>query len=295
MIMPDELAVKKLPALRAPHVHMKNIDQVARIINKIIQDGSEKLQIVTDFDLTLTKQHVNGKQVLSSFGIFGKCKQLSSTFTEESRRLYHKYRPIEIDPNIPLESKVKAMEEWTALARDMLSGFEFDAKELDEVAEKYGTALRDGTKHLFERLNIVNVPILVFSAGLGDVVQAVLRHNRVLWDNVKIVSNFLKYKDGKLDGFVSDRVIHVFNKNEHTVEEDYFNILKGRCNVVVMGDSIGDAAMADGVKDIENILKIGFLYDHAEEHLPTYMDLFDIVLVDDQTMNVPFEILKPIL
>jgi len=26
------------------------------------------MQVVTDFDLTLTKQHINGKHVLSSFG-----------------------------------------------------------------------------------------------------------------------------------------------------------------------------------------------------------------------------------
>lgn len=31
--------------------------------------GKYCFQIVTDFDLTLTKQHVNGKKVLSSFGM----------------------------------------------------------------------------------------------------------------------------------------------------------------------------------------------------------------------------------
>ena len=33
----------------------------------------------------------------------------------------------------------------------------------------------------------------------------------------------------------------------------------------------------------------------AEESLPLYKEAFDIVLVDDQTMDVVLEILKPIL
>lgn len=45
---------------------------------------------------------------------------------------------------------------------------------------------RDGTAELFKDLNKANVPILVFSAGLGDLVVAVLKHCDVLFSNVKV-------------------------------------------------------------------------------------------------------------
>ncbi|XP_015433371.1 PREDICTED: 7-methylguanosine phosphate-specific 5'-nucleotidase isoform X2 [Dufourea novaeangliae] len=251
--------------------------------------------IVTDFDLTLTKQHVNGKKVLSSFGIFGKCKQLPQTYSEESKRLYHKYRPIEIDPHLSVEVKAEAMTDWMIAAEKILKGIPFDLNEIEEVVRIYGTDLRDGTKEFFKKLNAAKVPVLVFSAGLGDVVEAILRNQGVLFNNVKLISNFLKHRDGKITGFENDRLIHVFNKNEHAIEQEYFKVLDGRKNVLLMGDTIGDALMVDGMTDTCAVLKIGFLYDHVDTSLASYMEVFDIVLVDDQTMQVPFDILQRLL
>ncbi|XP_043266841.1 7-methylguanosine phosphate-specific 5'-nucleotidase isoform X1 [Venturia canescens] len=293
--MPLEMTIDSIPSLKGKHVYMKNKDAVLKTIDKIREGGASKLQVVTDFDLTLTKQHVDGKHCLSSFGMFTKSKQLPQNYKEASVRLYKKYRPIEIDPNLSIEKKIEAMEEWMSATHDILRDFEFDPKELDDIVKIHGTSLRDGTKSLIERLSRADVPILVFSAGLGDVVEAVLRHHDVLFDNVKIISNFLKYEGNKVLGFKGTRLIHVFNKNEHSIDHDYFKLLEGRRNIILMGDMTGDANMADGVKDVDSILKIGFLYEHIEENLPLYLEAFDIVLVDDQTMNVTTEILERIV
>lgn len=285
----------QFPTLALKHVHIKDKKRLLETINKILRDGCNSLQVVTDFDLTLTKQHVNGKNVLSSFGIFSKCKQLPETYTRESGRLYKKYRPIEIDPHVSDEAKAEAMTDWMIATEGILKEIPFDPTEIPEIAKRYGTDLRDGTKELFAKLNNAEVPVLVFSAGLGDVVEAVLRHQGVLFDNMKVISNFLKYKDGKLEGFKNERLIHVYNKNEHAVEQDYFKILEKRKNVLLLGDTTGDASMVDGMVDTNAVLKIGFLYDNIESSLSSYKDVFDIVLVDDQTMQVPTDILQRLL
>lgn len=41
----------------------------------------------------------------------------------------------------------------------------------------------------------------------------------------------------------------------------YFQQFQGKTNILLLGDSMGDLTMADGVPDVENILKIGFLND----------------------------------
>lgn len=49
---------------------------------------------------------------------------------------------------------------------------------------------RDRSKELFDILEKNNVPVLVFSAGLGDTVEAALQHFNLLHDNVKVSSYY---------------------------------------------------------------------------------------------------------
>lgn len=128
----------------------------------------------------------------------------------------------------------------------------------------YTDCIRDGTLPMMKLLHRHNVPVLVFSAGLGDSVISLMRQSGVYFPNVKVVSNFLQYdKDDMLNG-LQDRVIHTFNKNEHALQgTDYYNQVADRDHVIVMGDSLGDATMADGVPAQSHVLKIGFLFDHV--------------------------------
>lgn len=116
-------------------------------------------------------------------------------------------------------------------------GFPFDPKEIEELAKEYGHALRDGTHDLFKLTHEKNVPVLVFSAGLGDSIQAVLKNEQILLSNVKLVSNFLKYENGMVNGFSDDYpLIHTFNKNETVLEgTEYYDMVHNRQHVILMG------------------------------------------------------------
>lgn len=60
-------------------------------------------------------------------------------------------------------------------------------------------------------------------------------------------------------GFKGD-LIHTFNKNQSSIDNhDYFEHLRARNNVILLGDSLGDLDMAEGVKEVNALLKIGFL------------------------------------
>ncbi|EDV56970.1 7-methylguanosine phosphate-specific 5'-nucleotidase [Drosophila erecta] len=283
------LRVQDIPALIQDHCRMRNPAKVERIINELVFGGPERMQIVSDFDYTITKQRMeDGGAVPSSFEIFNSCQSLPKNFKAETDKLYHKYRPIEIDPHMPIAVKVKYMIEWWTKSGELASGFPFDQSEIDQIASKYKHALRDGTHEFFADLQRLNIPTLVFSAGLGNSVVSVLRQANVLHPNVKVVSNFLQFRDGVLDGF-QQPMIHTFNKNETVLNEssEYYDLVHTRDHIIVMGDSIGDADMASGVPASSHIMKIGFLFHHVEANMEKYMDTFDIVLVDDQTMDVP--------
>lgn len=272
-----------------PHKTGYHFLEFTFFLQDLIDGGVSKLQVVTDFDYTITKQKMeNGEKVLSSFGMFNKCKSLPKDYIDESRRLFHKYRPIEVDPSVPLDEKVPAMIEWWRLGGELLKGFPLPRNEIDEVASRYKNALRDRTHEMFRELYAENIPCLVFSAGLGDSVVSVLKHANILYPNVKVVSNFLQYKDDDVLDGLGDRLIHTFNKNETALEgTEYYDLVHDRDHVIVMGDSLGDAKMANGMPCQSHVLKIGFLFDHPELNLPKYLEAFDLVLIDDQTMDVP--------
>lgn len=76
---------------------------------------------------------------------------------------------------------------------------------------------------------------------------------------------------------------------------NYFQQLQNKTNILLLGDSIGDLTMADGVPGVQNILKIGFLNDKVEERRERYMDSYDIVLEKDETLDVVNGLLQHIL
>ncbi|XP_017782272.1 PREDICTED: 7-methylguanosine phosphate-specific 5'-nucleotidase [Nicrophorus vespilloides] len=279
--------VRELKALSGDKIHIKDEENVNRLIGAIVSGGKEKLQVVSDFDRTITKQHENGKSHLSSFGIFACCDSLPESYKVQEKTLKDKYLPIENDPKMPLPEKTKYMEEWWAQSEEILKGVNVTDDDIEEAVRNFAPALRDGTRDAIVKLDKMNVPVLVFSAGLGNAVVAVLDHFKVNLPNVKIISNFLKRDDqGVIQGF-SDKMINVFNKNETAiVGSDYYHVISDRVNIILLGDSQGDANMAEGMPNVQAVLKIGFIFEHIEDNLPSYMDKFDLVLDDDQTMDV---------
>ncbi|KAF5308265.1 hypothetical protein FQR65_LT06258 [Abscondita terminalis] len=301
-----------LKELNSTKVYIKDKENVNKIIQNIISDGKDKLQVISDFDRTLTKQHENGKPHISSFGLFKKCPSISPRYVEQGQNLMKKYYPIEIDTSRSDEEKKVVMEEWWSKINEAIKSVKCvlqiddlkvycrgETVSIEDIALTTiteGPSLRDGTKQLFDDLYKANIPVLVFSAGLGDSVLEILKHSKVYLPNVRVISNFLLYDEkGVIQGFKNYPLIHVFNKNEYAVNDsDYVNKIKDRKNVFLMGDSLGDRNMAEGVQNAKNILKIGFLYDLTNKCLPSFMDAFDIVLEDDQTMDVPRAILNHI-
>lgn len=87
--------------------------------------------------------------------------------------------------------------------------------------------LRAGTSDLVNALDSADIPLLVFSAGLGDVVEAVLKHHGVMNKNTHVISNFLKYNNGFVQGFTND-MVHPFNKNgKAAAHTNYFEVSDG--------------------------------------------------------------------
>ncbi|KAM9749438.1 7-methylguanosine phosphate-specific 5'-nucleotidase isoform 4-T4 [Dama dama] len=154
------------------------------------------------------------------------------------------------------------MVEWWTKAHDLLCQQKIQKFQIAQVVRESNAMLRDGYKTFFNTLSQNNIPLFIFSAGIGDVLEEIIRQRKVFHPNIHIVSNYMEFdEDGFLKGF-KGQLIHTYNKNSSVCENsDYFQQLQGKTNILLLGDSMGDLTMADGVPGVENILKVGFLND----------------------------------
>ncbi|GFS92203.1 7-methylguanosine phosphate-specific 5'-nucleotidase [Nephila pilipes] len=277
-------------------VHIKNRDHVEEIVSRIIRGGASKLQVISDFDQTLSRVHKNGEKCTTTYGIFEHSSRISEEYKNQTAFLYNHYHPIEVDPHLTKAEKEPYMIEWYTKCIDLMPSSGITKDCVPDMVADLNVILRDNSDVLLESLYKNNVPLLIFSAGIGDVLKVVLQRCNLLYPNVKIIANFLQFdSENKLIGFKND-LIHTFNKNRSSIENhEYFDHVRVRNNVILLGDSLGDLDMAAGVQDADVMLKIGFLNFKIEENLPKYLDAFDIVLSDDQSMDVIVGLLQNIL
>ncbi|XP_016006321.2 7-methylguanosine phosphate-specific 5'-nucleotidase isoform X5 [Rousettus aegyptiacus] len=233
----------------------------------------------------------------ASYGVY-KRPQCCLTLPQlqELKALLHHYYPIEIDPHWTIKEKLPHMVEWWTKAHSLLCEQKIQKFQIAQVVRESNAMLREGYKTFFNTLYQNSVPLFIFSAGIGDILEEIIRQKQVFHPNIHVVSNYMDFdEDGFLQGF-KGQLIHTYNKNSTVCENSgYFQQLQGKTNILLLGDSMGDLTMADGVLGVENILKIGFLNDKVEEQRERYMESYDIVLEKDESLDVVNGLLQHIL
>ena len=113
-----------------------------------------------------------------------------------------------------------------------------------------------------------NIPYLIFSAGMGDIIDLTLKHKEpICWsdENMIIVANLMDRSEEPVKKFL-DPLIHSCNKEnlfEHCKKlksdeaQKVVQAAKQRKNMILMGDHKGDLKMKNGMRII--LFKIKFL------------------------------------
>ncbi|KAJ4980207.1 hypothetical protein NE237_010987 [Protea cynaroides] len=239
--------------------------------------GPGKLQVIVDFDATLTRYWVNGLRGQSSHGLL---QQSNPEFDAKRRQLFEYYHPLEFSPTIPIEEKTALMEEWWGKAHALLIEGGVAYNDIKKSVANATLEFRDGVVELFSFLEVLR--------------QKLYKS----FKNVKIVSNWMTFdNDGRLVSF-RGKTIHVLNKNEHAIDmaaplhdqlggidgpTDGNDSVKKRTNVLLLGDHLGDLGMSDGL-NYENRITVGFLNDNVEKSLEIYQKAFDVVFLNDAPM-----------
>jgi len=269
------------------NIVLSNPTELERLKNAISKAGAGKFHVLADFDRTLTTAFVNGESIPSIISILRDENYLTPDYPQKAKDFYNKYHPIEIDPNISIEEKKKVMEEWWITHFDLLIKSGLNKKDLEKVVDSGRIKLREGFSDFIDLLKKHNIPLVIMSSsGLGgDAISMYLEKEEKLYDNIFIISNSYNWDENGNAISVRQPIIHALNKYETAVQDfPVFKVIKDKKSVLLLGDNLDDIGMIEGF-EYDNLIKIGFLNENIEENLEHYKRNFDVVILNDSSMD----------
>jgi cytosolic 5'-nucleotidase 3 len=279
------------------NVFVKDINKLNNKLKDIKKDGVTKLHIVSDFDKTLNKEFLKTGKYKSAISLIRDGNYLENNYSKRAYALYDKYHPYEIDLNISFIEKKEKMKEWWQEHIKLLSECKMNKDVINDILSKETLELREGVDSFLKICFEKKIPLLIFSSGVGDIINGFLITNNLSFPNTHIISNFFDWDE---NGFAKpyykgNKTIHMLNKDETEIKNtSYFQEIETRANVIVMGDSLEDIKMISGLEH-KNIISIGFLNSDVENKLETYKNIFDVVIVNDGSFMQVLEILNEII
>ncbi|MCK9273245.1 haloacid dehalogenase-like hydrolase [Candidatus Gracilibacteria bacterium] len=269
-----------------PLIHIKDKDTVKRKISKFSLD---KLQIVSDFDSTITQD--NGH---TSWSLFSKSGLMPDEYIKERDDYFKYYYPFEIDATLSFEKKDFLMREWWTKHLELFIKYKLNINIIDKIIQKDSFVdFRHGMKEFMDISATLNIPFIILSAGITNTINEFLSYKEAQFDNIHIVSNELKFdNDGFCVGINKDIIIHSENKDEHDMPAHIQEMVKGKTDIILLGDSLTDTKMIDEELR-EGALKIGFLAEMKNHSKDKFMDSFDIVIASNyDSLRVPEMVLE---
>ncbi len=277
------------------NVIISRTERYEQLVSTLREGGPSNLHVVADFDKTLTKGVWKGEKRFSLIELIRKYHYLPLGYVTEAYGLADTYRPWENDLSLSLEERKKRMVEWWSTHVHVMGKYGLSRKIVEKIIAEQELGPREGLSTFLDTLSAKQVPLLILSAAVTDLIEGFLRKEKMMHDNMHVISNAFAYDAAGIVTGYQSMIIHSLNKSEVAVRDSpYFPLVKNRPNVILLGDGLGDVEMADGLNHA-CVLKVGFLNDNVEKNLDAYTQAYDVVILNDGKMDFVNELLKEIL
>lgn len=242
-----------------------------------------------------------------------------------------RYYQHEIDPNLTQEERFEYMKEWWTLAHENLVRHRITVPLIEECLHPLRSeiVLRHGCRQLLNLLQKNDIPLLVFSAGIADIIERYMEQQGLHLDNVHILSNRMSHVIfagcgttltlSPSPGMVMDEagclvafqqpIVHSANK-ALLVDRAAHVLHPERAAFIVVGDHIHDALMwyagkvtreaylicrySDSIPYAEVHLKVGLLNTNVSARLDEFKEVYDVIIVDDGPLDFLYDLILEI-
>ncbi len=254
-------------------IYINNEKKIKELKQKISKDN---ICVFLDYDKTITSSESE-----DSWASTANRKVMGQEISNDLDKLYEKYGPIEFDYSMNEKEREKSIIEWYDKCMDLYYTYHLTEQKLKQSIENSKLILREGVKDFLFKLYKNNVPVIILSAGIGNVIEQSLKQEECYFENIQVISNFIKFdENGNMIKFC-DNMIHSLNKNiDKSGDLQLKEKIEAKEYRMVIGDLVEDIHMMGEYPESES-LKIGFLNKNVTENLEIYNKNFDIVLTQE--------------
>ena len=289
-------------------IDIANIDNFSSKLKNFIvsfKKNKNNLALITDFDYTISKQF-NYQKNISLFSCYRFYDEdliggNQQKVNENQNQLCNKYLKYERDTSIDIKIRDKYIKEFYVKSLDVYINPNFTrdsiGKMLEKIKDKF--ELRKYTKELFELLIELDIPIIIISGGIQQVIIDLLKKTIKDFElyckqkKIIIIANELYFdeKNGCI-GYSND-VVYTFNKSSFIRDTMKINFPEIE-NFLIFGDHLNDY---DSVKDLnltqDHIIGFGFINikpeyigdeskkKEIENNINEYKQIYDVNLIGD--------------
>lgn len=236
--------VPVVTTVQETEIVVRDIDSLEAKLARFGLAGASGLHVVLDFDRTLTYSPRDGQKVVSSWQILE--EHLPPEGSRRQRELFDTYYPKEKDGSMQ-EDESRA---WWTGALGLFTEYKLD---LIEVERQFvdNANIRPGVQELFSFCRQHDIPTVILSAGIKNVIELWARHYS-LEPSVVLSTELILDEHGRVAGWEDNTLVHLLNKAE-IGHPELSKIRHERPNAVLVGDGERDADMAVGE---ENVLRV---------------------------------------
>jgi len=252
-------------------------------LKAIKADWKENFHVVADFDKTLTKAFVAWEKSSTVIAQIRNWNYLTPDYPEKAHALFDHYNAIEIDSNYLKDEKIAKMYERREKHYDLIIKSWLTKQIIQNIVSKKSLKFREWSELFFNILKENQIPLVIISASVGDMISAYLLQEWWLFDNIYVVSNLFEFDENWKVISVKKPIVHCMNKSEVILDQfNFFNKIKDRKNVLLLWDSPDDIDMIHWF-DYKNLIKIWFC--NHDENLEEFKNIYDVVILNDGDMD----------
>ena len=296
----------------------KKLENKKEIFRKSYNKNEDKILLVTDFDYTLFNKYnyLTGEKYESSYGMYNKevFGGDQKDFQDKRKMLHGIYLKYEEDTSIDENIRKEKIKEWNTRALGYMLHPNLTRDSFRKMVEikKKEINFKKNVKKFYEKLIELNIPIIIVSGGIKEIILEVLKlleikgleeyieKKRMLF----VANEFIFDENEKCTDF-NKNIIYGYNKGEYVKKlvDEFFPKVE---NVFVLGDLDIDYKSIEQLnlnKD-KNVIGIGYPYFYPDEIknkdfnfennelINSFKKVYDVNLLLEEGYDYPLELLN---